>query len=293
MRASGIRHTTTTGGTGTLTLTRETGFLSWVDIFGSSGTRFVEYCVEEAASNKREWGIGNIALSTGVLTRTQIVATQSGTTYDATTPGAISFGTTGVTVSCRPLGELSPLRMPFFPTASPSEDLGYCVNGLGNTALNHSITNARAYYIIGYWPGGYFSQVGFYVTSGATGGACKWAIYEIGSDGLPGQRIYNTGSNIAMTSSGAKVETGTFFLPAGVYYFGAIFTTSSGSITVKGAQSPQLAHMGTSSGTPLLGGYVAGTYASGLPDPASTSLTALAANTTAQVPLVFLKPSNT
>lgn len=294
MRASWISHTSTTGGTGDLTLVRETGKLSWVDVFGSSGTRFVEYVIEEAANNKREAGVGSIALSTGVLARTCPMETQDGTTWDGTVPSKISFGTTGVVVHTGPIGSYSPLRVPFFPTSSPAADAGYC--GVIGSGINTTVTNDREYYVRQYWPGGIVTQVAIYVFTAQTGGALKWSIHEIGSDGLPGQKLHGTASSIACTSTGLKTESVSFYLPPGYYDTGTIVTTSSGSLAVGGAYDVLGYCMGASSFNYKINAfYKAGSYSTGLPSTAPTGLSAnfFSGSPSGFAPLVLLKPSNT
>jgi hypothetical protein len=289
--ANGIEATSTTGGTGALTLSDVSNRPNFDDVFGSSGTRLVSYAINEDANGKYEWGIGTLTLSTLSLARTKIKATFTGGTYDNTNPSAVSFGTSGVTIWCAPLADDFVPSIPFVTVASPADDMGIPSAHLWVNS-NLAVTLNLEYYVPFLWLGqGDVVQAAIRVTTGVASSNGKVALYEMLSTGLPGVQLADFGvlstvtsaSNVATTASPLPLN-----LPVGWYYAGFVFShgPSIRGHTGNGTATPA----GTSAGNPITGFTKAGSYASGLPGPASTGLTAL---TGAPAPALYLKPRNT
>jgi hypothetical protein len=101
VRENWPRVTSTTGGTGSLALTSISGYPTFQEAFGSSGTYSVEYAIR--ASGVRESGIGTFNGSTNVLERTTVARSWvSGVGYGAS---AVTLPTSGVIIVCAPTAE--------------------------------------------------------------------------------------------------------------------------------------------------------------------------------------------
>lgn len=233
MRANGIKHETTTTGTGTLTLTSVSGWPSYDDVFGTSGTRFVDYTILDSAGVPIEGGVGNIALSTMVLTRTYPAWTWNGTTYDATDPSALSLASGTKTVICSAWTGLG--LAPFIP-ATVGDNKGHGVLS-SHTITSFSLTHQRKVsfpvYIQVLRP---ISYVTMRINSGYTGGTSSLgvALYEIGSDGFPGVRLANFGNLGSLTGSTVVTSSalGTpIWVPEGHYIVDILPQFSGGSGT--------------------------------------------------------------
>lgn len=266
MRANWIEATSATGGTGALTLTDVTNRPNFDDVF--AGTTLVEYVIEEEASGKFESGIGSFVASTKVLTRTQVLSTYTGGTYDATTPSAVSFGTSGVTVRCAPTADLTP-RAPV-SVQSALGDGAYVSTSVLTAASpgNAPLTANREYFAPFYWPGGRVSSVAIYVSALATSAEVKVALYRVGANGLPGARIWsNNASPFDATGTGLKAASVSLHLPPGWYYYAYI---SGHAPSLRAALGQAGSPLGYSTGIPINYVYVAGSFATGLADPAAT-----------------------
>lgn len=118
--------TSTSGGTGTLTLTNITGWPNFNNMLGSSATVVVDYQIREwtdathATPKNFEKGVGSLNLSTMVLTRSVVERSFDGTTYlpkvgGGGAPTQLSFGTTAanIAVMCSLSSESFLDMMPF------------------------------------------------------------------------------------------------------------------------------------------------------------------------------------
>lgn len=114
MRANFVGGTSTTGGTGALTLAAADGFALPSAAFLDGST--VEYAINQYTDNtyatllRAESGFG--VVSANVLTRSAPRATWDGTTYSQSTAAALNFGTTNIRVSVTPLAEGGPTAYP-------------------------------------------------------------------------------------------------------------------------------------------------------------------------------------
>jgi hypothetical protein len=292
MFAPFVQMTTATGGTGALTLASLSGWPTYASAFGSSGTRFVAYSVSEYTNSslnvlsKYESGIGTIDLATLILTRTDIAVTWDGTTYDTSTPAAVSFGTTAanVLVTCDPGAGLVPDVAPWVVT-SVGDGLGL-IPASNVTASTQALTaNVETY--VPFWYAGNpdIAQIGVSVTTAVASTHVKAGLFDMGQDGLPNTRFYdlNSASPWDTSTTGSKTVSGTFYIPPGWYYFGLI---ADGAPTLRAAAHVRTGHGGTLSGVPP--GWLAvatGSYTTGLPATRSSSIASTAGNG----PLVWLK----
>lgn len=286
--------TSTTGGTGSLTLTDVTRRMNGDDYFTHGTLALVEYTITEwgSSSYKVERGYGTFTYSTKVLARTKPTITWDGSTLDNTAPSKISFASSGVTVKMTPAGADG--HIPFF-NVTTGDDLGMCSAHIQNSTGTLIGTVDVEWYTPFLWTGrGQIVQAGIYVTTGQAGGAAKLALYAVGVDGLPGERIkdFNSGAPFSCTASGAKTVAVTgLWLPPGWYYTGLIATASSTMPTFQsGSASGRISPAGTDSGANIQRFTKSGNYTTGLPSPASTSLSAVSS---AMGAVVYLKAANT
>ncbi len=283
-RADYVEETTTsiagTSGNGAVTMTAITNTPRFSTVFGT-GTRVVEYVIEDTVTKKFEMGIGSVA--SNVLTRTTPRVTWDGTTWDDTTPTALQFGSTPTSGNVKI--RMSCTASSFFPslpalqkTVGSDPWLGYQVSQhvINTTASGVVVTADREYYVP------YLSQIqgsldafAIRVTiAGSTG--IKMGIYECGADGLPGARIA-TSNTIVNTSTGLLVDstggtwggnTGPLRLAPGWYYIGFVCGDSTCAV-LKWAGSNAGAILNNPLGrstygcTPSI--FRTGSYATGMP----------------------------
>ena len=305
MFADWVRMTSSTGGTGALTLTAVTGWPRWQDVWGSTGSRYASYCIQEWAGTdhsgppiKAEGGLGTINLATGVLTRSKPASTwlASGPTYDGTSPSAISFGTTAanIEISSSPLADFSPDTIPYLVSAAPGEPLGGMSSQHAMVSnSNRTFTANTGYFTAFLWLGlGEIIQISMYVETAVASSGCKAAIFECGTNGLPGNRLLdiNSASPYNTTTIGAKATavTAGFYLPQGWYYSGLV---SGHAIVVRCADPQTLLSMTgcASTGGPNTHLSASVTYTTGF---AATAPATFTAGGTANGPVVFMKMRN-
>ena len=111
MIANGIHETSTTGGTGTLTLIAGTGDgeLRVADVFADG--QAVQYMIKSTTTDKWEEGLGKPGAS-NTLVRTLPKITYNGTTRDETSPSALDFLSETVDVWITPNSNGSTLNIP-------------------------------------------------------------------------------------------------------------------------------------------------------------------------------------
>lgn len=224
MRANWISHGVSAGGTGALTLTRDGSYPMLTDVFGTSGTLIVEYEADDGS--KFESGIGSLALSTNVLTRSTVRETfdSAGPTYNAANPTALSLaGSAKVRVT--------PLANSFVPTvhAANSTDCDNGVFAAGNMVdgafTTFTFATSTIYYVPFLWNRTFpIGKAGVYVNTTQAAQTCRAALYRLGTDGRPDQLVadfdtFSTASNVMVTKSAASFAspTSAFYLPAGWY----------------------------------------------------------------------------
>jgi hypothetical protein len=268
-------------GNGAVTLTQITGYPLFSSALGST-KRFVRYEIEDTVNHKLEVGIGSVA--SDVLTRTTPQMTWDGTTFTDIAPSALAFGSSpasgNIVISLGPTAEQgSPLLIDVRQATIAgdanwrdypiSAQIDFTGNGSGG-ALTQDRENYAAYELI--TPGvlaGFQCQVSTNVAASHV----KWALYDVGTDGLPGQKLID-GNLIDSGSTGIKTDTttgtwtitGTRKLEPGWYYVGLIASAAVSLNGTGGATSRYPTPLGRKDGY----GYgqtcwVAGNYTTGLP----------------------------
>lgn len=285
--ANGIEETTTsiagTSGDGAVTLTAIANTPRISSAFGT-GTVTIRYFISKTSTGAFESGIGSVA--SNVLTRTKPTCTWSGSAMINTgTISPLQFGATptsgDVLVRIAPLAESTAPVMPGrnMTVAGDANWRDYpwsnAFASWGNAGAGQALTANREYYY--YYlldTAGELAGVQFEVTTLVAASNMKLALYSIGSDGLPENKIVDF-VTVSTASTGIKTDTATgswnpatgINLTPGWYAVGYI---ASDAIAIRGVNSGQAMCGATPLGRQGVYGwsncvYVAGNYASGLP----------------------------
>lgn len=296
MRAANyVEETTTsiagTNGNGAVTLTQITSIPRFSTVFGTQATT-VRYVIEDTVNKKFETGIGSV--SSNVLTRTRPQVTWDGTTYDDSTPSPIAFGSTPTSGDIKiRMSATAENNAPVIPARNSSiagdanwrdypitNNAGWNGNGNGGT-----LTAAREYYTCYLLnSGGALSGISFNVSSAIASSNMKMALYAVGSNGLPAEKIvdFNAVSTATTgqktdTATGTWSPTGPVWLTPSWYYIGFI---NSHAITILGNGTQNAVLRRTPLGRVDAYGYgntvyVNGNYTTGLPaNPSPTTMEA-------------------
>lgn len=212
MLANGAKETTTTTGTGTVTLSAVTGFPRFSDILGV-GT-LVDYAIRSGDS--WEWGVGTLGAG-NTLGRSIIIAKYESGTYSDTPATALSLtGTSDV-----------------FCTAHATTNMQGGSAGLV-TPSNWRITSALAGNTVGTTVSAFAGQAFAYpflllsaVRATGLGVECTTAVasstvtlglYAVGTDGRPSTALLKTGA-ISTATTGFKTGSVTpRIIPPGLYW---------------------------------------------------------------------------
>lgn len=288
MRAADYLEMTTTSiagtsGDGDVTCAQITNMPTFTIVFGSAAT-IVRYVIEDTVNKKFETGIGSV--SSNVLTRTAPRITWDGTTLDDTSPSALQFGSSPTSGNIKirlsaTVANVGFVGLPGRQTTISGDanwrdyDFSATVRYTGSTN-NLVLTADREYYQL--WRQTYQGRLnGMQLNIVATPGtsAMKVALYSIGSNGLPSQKLLDFNS-LTTTTTGIKTDTATgtwspageFLMSPGWYALGFITNaaiTINGNGSATSAESTQMPYgrknvYGSSS---LV--YVTGSYSTGLP----------------------------
>jgi hypothetical protein len=209
MTATRVKETATTPGTGNFTLAGAvTGFVTFNTAYGTS-RRFLYFI--EGVSGEWESGFGYLSAST-TLVREQIRQNSSGTT----TALNFSAGTKNVYMAVTDRSIIQPpqgwqnVSTKGVPSAHISASTPSAVQSAGSDKMRMTPFEL-AFPMVA-------TGIRVEVTTAAASSKGRMALYEVKSNGLPGNIIVETG-NIDTTTTGIK--TGTFtakFIHAGTYW---------------------------------------------------------------------------
>ena len=185
---NGVYETTTTSGTGTVTLSAVTGRPRFSSVAAVGD--LVPYAMKDG--NDWEWGMGTVS-ATNTLARSVILATYVSGTYDNTSPTAITLSGGTVDVYLAPVAEAISPGMPVVSSAygrkgvfSPAWST-YPSTTLGVTA--------DRIYLMPFKVDSAYDINGFYVrmtVSGAASTKARIGLYRMKSDGQPGSLVCGT-----------------------------------------------------------------------------------------------------
>ncbi len=291
LAANFIEETTTsiagTSGDGAITMSAITGKPRFQTALGT-GKRWVRYVIEDTVNNKFEQGLGYV--TSGVLTRSRPQVTWDGTTWNDKAPTALQFGATptagNILIRMAPTAEATAPTIHARQTAVAGEatwrDYRFSAHfdGLmGATASNALVADmlySTAYRLD---TAGLLSGLKIEVTTGIAASSIKWALSDIGADGLPGAKIVD-GNIIDTATSGFKTDStistwnpaNGVWLPPGWY---ALTIIASGAVSIrtanqKGGQTPfGLTSLSYGHGEMI---YATGSYTSGIPADLSSTM---------------------
>lgn len=289
MFANGIKETTTTSGTGTLTLSSVTGYARFSTL--PTGT-IVSYAIK-TASDDWEWGLGTIAAS-NTLERSQVNSTLVSGTYTSTGASALSLSGTSEVIC----------------TAAAESFIGSAKNVNQNASLNtqklitsqHILTNnasstgfsavADQLYLVPFWlvASATIDALAVRVGTGAAAKSVRMGIYDIDQNGHPATLLAETGVLSAATSSTDVIGTFSGIRINAGWYFVALVsdgTPALGRLSAGGHLPGFLGVDPTNMLVDVIGIRVSHTFGA-LPNPApTTALTRL--NAGAALPAIMMR----
>lgn len=230
---NGVYETTTTSGTGDLTLAAVAGRPRFDDV---GVGEVVPYAMKDG--NNWEWAMGTVGAS-NTLVRSTILATYVSGVYDNTSPTAITLSGSQADVYLSPLSDAI---SPTLPVVSGAFGRKGILSSAWSTYPSGSIgVTANRLYLIPFKVDALCDVNGFYIdmaTAGAASTIARLGLYRIKADGQPGDLIIETGdidtSVTALVLSPAVNQTR---IKPGWYYVGLVC-----------------------SGTPVFTGYPAAAY---------------------------------
>lgn len=266
MLGYGVKETTATTGTGTLTLTAVSGFPRFSNAFAVGD--LVEYSLLNSSAQPIECGIGTVSAS-NTLARTYPLVTWDGTTYSNKTPTAISLtGTTTVICTGTPGSENSFIQS-FYSGASND-----AVNS-EHMSTNNSATVTMAANKLFVHPfqlsinrpmAGIMCRV---TALAGTSGTLGW--YRCGTSGAPTDLLQS--GTISTASTGLKSVTFSAYYPPGWYY--AAVVCDSGCTLASIGAVPGSSPLGTDPNNQNICALTTANGSITLPNPFSGTVTQL------------------
>lgn len=294
--ANFVEETTTsiagTAGDGAITLTGIASVPRFSTVFGTQATT-IRYVIEDTVGKRFETGIGSVAGN--VLTRTRPQVTWNGTTYDDSTPAPVAFGSApasgNIRVRLSATAESQGANMPGLNAALVAAGglfqqypMTRTLRTQNSGSAGNLVAGTLYYWVYKLDHAGLLDGMAVDVmTAGGTG--LKLALYSLGTNGLPNEKIVDfnvistsTTGERTDTATGTWAPAGPVWLQAGWYAVGGI---SDGACGLRGL-SPVTTAV-TSSPFARAGGYGdsymisinSQSYAAGLPAVASLAGAAL------------------
>lgn len=272
MNYNWARCTTTTTGTGDLTLSSVSGFPTLADMTAPLGQRFCYAILDDSTGAPLETGEGYLSSST-TLVREKVDATFTGGVLDISSPTALSLsaGTKRVIVTSTTRSIMAPI--PYIGSGAGYKAVSNAalIGAVGSGSYNDQDTSGRLN--IFPWIHEYGGEIDAFVinctTAGSAGQILRIGLYRVGSNGNPAGLIVESGS-IDIASTGVKTSTFTaFVLPPGHYWIALLSTSSTalymGSTGTAGSvlRGPQ--SIGNTAGDMSVAGYALSVATSAMP----------------------------
>lgn len=232
MLGYGVKETTATTGTGTLTLSAVTNFPRFSQAFAVGDLVF--YSLLSSAGEPIESGIGTVGAS-NTLARTRPMTTFSGGTYDNSSPSAVSLsGTTTVIGAALPASNV--VCRPNVDTVSSG-----VLRSIHSEHHVANFLNTRSMYQNRLWYVPFLLRtmavidgLSIDIRTAGSAGKVRLGLYRCGANGYMGDIIAQTPDITDITTTGRKSGAiGPYLLVPGWYFIG--LTTSSGSGPTIGA----------------------------------------------------------
>lgn len=242
MLANGAKETTTTTGTGTVTLSAVTGFPRFSDILGVGA--LVDYAIR--SGDAWEWGIGTLAAG-NTLERSIISAKYESGTYSKNPASGVSLSGTSDVFCTAHSATIAP-ALPAMPQRGSLKRV--ILNGV--PANYRARTNAAmSASQIMFFPYQVdlrcrVTKVGVSAGASVAGAQCRVGLYAVNGDGTPGALLFESGLLEPVTSGTDYLNTITEhdLLPG--WYWGCIHT---------GATPPNLYMFDTGNGPLSAAGF--------------------------------------
>ena len=200
MLANGAKETTTTTGTGTVTLSAVTGFPRFSQVL--SVGQFVDYAIQDG--NNWEWGVGKVAAS-NTLERTRVTAKFDGGTYSRSPAAKLSLSGSA-TVFCAINETTGPLK-------------SFVGGAIGQTYMHSAhlvqtepygstkaIGGNTLYWLPFVWPAGaarVVTSLSIYVTNTGAGTKARLVVFDPDSHGSSPTLLYQS-ADIAIGTTSIK-----------------------------------------------------------------------------------------
>lgn len=225
MLGYGVKETTATTGTGTLTLSAVTNFPRFSQAFAVGDLVF--YSLLSSAGEPIESGIGTVGAS-NTLARTRPMTTFSGGTYDNSSPSAVSLsGTTTVIGAALPASNV--VCRPNIDSVSSG-----VFRSLPSAHHVQQYNNTKSFYTNRCWYVPFLIEtmvvingLSFRSTAGGSSGKVRMGLYRCGADGYIGDLIEQTGDITDITTTGQKSGSIGPYLLAPGWYFVAMCTNQT------------------------------------------------------------------
>lgn len=211
MLGYGIKETTTTTGTSTLTLQAVSGYPRVADVFPTGMS--IYYSIIDNAGKPVEEGIGKVGAS-NTLSRDRILVTYNGTTYDDLSPTPIDLVGTN-TVICTGTPQSFELAWPNISTtktyagsAAQRLIVDSRINWASVSGTGMTLTADRLY-LVPFQVSVVCEATGvmLYIGTGVAGKSVRAGLYNIGHDGSEGVLLGETGA-VSCATSGVSVSAG-------------------------------------------------------------------------------------
>ena len=225
MLANWAKATTSTAGTGDLTLVAVSGFPEFGDVFRIG--QIVGYSVLNSNGEPVEEGIGCYS-AVNTLTRTAVCATYTGGVYDNTAPTAVSLSGTYTVIASSVRG-MAP-TLPQINTAAAARY--YSTPSHQLSANTRSVTAGDLVAVpFLYTAARPVDAFALEITTAGAGAVARVGLYSVGANGLPAKRLIES-ADIDCSTTGVKVSTfGAVSIPPGWYYM--LFVCKTAIVTVR------------------------------------------------------------
>jgi hypothetical protein len=293
MLANWIRQTTTTTGTGSLTLSAVSGYPKFSDQFATNQPFY--YTIEnDSDGSPVEVGIGKLTSAT-VLARTAVLQTYSGGSLTSSSASAVNLAAGTYRVICA--GTMQQGGVTAFPGITSSASLRAMIPYPYAAASNNKVLLADTprFVVARIDAGKGISALGVsvYTAVGTASDKIRVGIYGVNTDGSPSDLVCESGDMLP-NSTGAKsasIVGGKTFIPPGWYYIAMLSNVNAnlhaGSTSVFGQVTP----LGMSGATAANSNGASAAISSGWTSMPTTisvaSLTTLSADF-APLPLIYL-----
>ena len=188
MLANGAKETTTTTGTGTVTLSAVPGYPRFSDILGV-GT-LVDYAIRSGDS--WEWGIGTLAAG-NTLARSIISAKYESGTYSKNPASGVSLSGTSEVFCTAHSATVAP-AIPVMPQRGSL--IQHVYSGAAEYRLRTTgAAGASMLYLVPYYVGMRcrVTKVGVSAAASVAGATCRVGLYTMRADGAPGSLLFESG----------------------------------------------------------------------------------------------------